>query len=191
MFNKEKALQDMKINLSEKRYNHCFRVAETAIELAKIHGEDEEKAYLAGLLHDFAKYMSNEASLKELKKSGNFDEFFIDEANLAHGEIAAYILENEYGLDDKEILSAIAKHTFGATDMTKLDMIVYLADATEPKRDYPSCNKIRELSKKNLEMACLEYLKNNFKYLVEIDKRIYTKSVDMYNLLLERSKDGF
>ena len=42
-------------NLSAKRYHHSLGAAETAQALAKLFNQDEEKAYLAGLVHDCAK----------------------------------------------------------------------------------------------------------------------------------------
>ncbi len=40
----------------------------------------------------------------------------------------------KYGVDDEEILSAIACHTTGKTDMGMLDKILYVADYIEPRR---------------------------------------------------------
>ncbi len=191
MFDKERALKDMKDNLSERRYIHSFAVGKTARELAEVHGEDPEIAFIAGIFHDFAKYMSHEESQLILNKMGESDEFLLKDARLAHGMIGAYILKTEYGLDDEYILSAIEKHTFGDVNMSLLDKIIYIADATEENRDYPNCDKIRELSKKNLDLASLEYLKNSVKYLMDDGKKIYTKSIEMYNILVERGKNGF
>lgn len=41
--------------LPEKRLTHCLGVEKAAMELAQRFGVDEEKAGLAGLLHDYAK----------------------------------------------------------------------------------------------------------------------------------------
>ncbi len=191
MFNREQALKDMQRNLSEKRYKHSIAVAQTARELAKIHGVDQEKAYTAGLFHDFAKYMTDEKSLVYLKEMNLQDEFLLASATLAHGKIAAYILEKDYDLMDKEILSAIDKHTFGDVEMSNLDKIVYIADAIEPNRNYPSVSTLRNLAKEDLNLVCYEYLKHNFKYLLENDRKIYKKSLEMYNSIIERGIHGF
>ena len=39
-------------NFSQKRKEHTEGVVKTAIELARIYGEDEEKAEIAALFHD-------------------------------------------------------------------------------------------------------------------------------------------
>ncbi len=46
--------------LTEKRYVHSLNVAESAKKLAEIYGADEEKAYLAGVVQDFAKYFKTD-----------------------------------------------------------------------------------------------------------------------------------
>ena len=56
----EKLISWLKANLNEKRYIHSIGTAECAKELAKKFGENEEKAYVAGLLHDCAKCFSYE-----------------------------------------------------------------------------------------------------------------------------------
>jgi nicotinate-nucleotide adenylyltransferase len=59
----------LKKSMSEKRYIHSCNVADTARELAKIHGYDENKAYLAGLLHDICKEYPKEKQLEFVNKS--------------------------------------------------------------------------------------------------------------------------
>ena len=54
-------------NLSEKRYNHSLGCAKCAQKLAKIYHLDEDKAFLAGLIHDCAKNIEAEESLKIIK----------------------------------------------------------------------------------------------------------------------------
>lgn len=190
-FDMERAQKDMKQNLSEKRYKHSYAVAETARKLAELHGEDPDRAYIAGLFHDFAKHLKQEESAAYLHEMQVEDPFLLGDANLAHGEIAAHILSKDYGLDDAGILSAIAKHTFGDVKMSRLDKIVYLADAIEPNRHYEEVEKLRKTARRDLNEACFEYLKNNFKHLLSENKRIYTKSVEMYNRILEGGTDGF
>ena len=46
---KEKSMMD------EKRFKHCIGVSKTARKLAKLNGYDEDKAALAGFVHDYAK----------------------------------------------------------------------------------------------------------------------------------------
>ena len=45
----------LKANLSPERYEHSLGTAECARELAERFGENPEKAYFTGLIHDCAK----------------------------------------------------------------------------------------------------------------------------------------
>ena len=56
--NLKQAKELVRGRLSDKRYEHTLNVKKTAVKLAKIYGEDEERAALAALLHDSAKEKS-------------------------------------------------------------------------------------------------------------------------------------
>lgn len=55
--------------LKPKRFEHSLNVAQQAVLLAKRHGEDEDKAYVAGILHDICKNMSQQEQLQWMQKS--------------------------------------------------------------------------------------------------------------------------
>ena len=61
----EKALRK---ELDKERFRHTMGVMYTAASLAMAHGENMEKALLAGLLHDCAKCIPNDKKLKMCKK---------------------------------------------------------------------------------------------------------------------------
>ena len=46
--------------LPEKRYKHSLNVANCAVKLSEIYGWDKEKAYIAGIAHDCAKYLNKD-----------------------------------------------------------------------------------------------------------------------------------
>ena len=77
----DKIIQELKENLSEKRYIHSLGTMERAEELAKIYGVDIEKARLAGLTHDIAKEMTKEESLQYIKEH-NIEIDEIEEINV-------------------------------------------------------------------------------------------------------------
>ena len=45
----------IKSRMSDYRYKHSVNVAKEAVRLAKKYGADEEKAAIAGILHDITK----------------------------------------------------------------------------------------------------------------------------------------
>ena len=59
-------------NLSSKRFHHSLGCAETAQKLAKLFNLDENKAYLAGLIHDCAKNFDDEKSLAHFIPTKSF-----------------------------------------------------------------------------------------------------------------------
>ena len=63
-----KILEWLKNNLNEKRYIHTLGTADCAKELAKQFKLNQDKAYLAGLLHDCAKCFPNEKLLDIIHK---------------------------------------------------------------------------------------------------------------------------
>ena len=68
----------------------------------------------------------------------------IERANpsLLHGPVAAVWAEKELGITDRSILDAIRYHTTGRAGMSRLEMVVYLADLIEPGRRYPGVDRL-------------------------------------------------
>lgn len=62
-------------------------------------------------------------------------EFELDHPFLIHAKLGAYLAGKKYGVEDPEILDAITWHTTGKPEMSKLEMIIYIADYIEPQRD--------------------------------------------------------
>ncbi|MGH3087254.1 MAG: bis(5'-nucleosyl)-tetraphosphatase (symmetrical) YqeK [Rubrobacteraceae bacterium] len=146
--------------LSDKRYDHTVRVADTAERLAKLHGLDPARTRLAALLHDAAREMEKEKYLRladEWKVPTT--EFERENPKLLHGPVAAEFASRELGVADEEILDAVREHTVGKAKMSELSLALYLADKIEPARDYPSVERIRALAKKDLREATTEALR--------------------------------
>ena len=126
-------LQD---HLTEKRLRHTAGVIQTAIELAAHYGADAKKAQIAALLHDCAKYVSEE----DLNRMSHDTEKILP---VLHSEVGAILASTEYGVSDPEILQAIRLHTTGDANMSLLDKIIYLSDMIEPSRSYPGVELLR------------------------------------------------
>ncbi len=150
----------LKNTLSKKRFTHSMNVASMCLALAKKHGGDEEKAYLAGLLHDIKKEetpnaMKSQAILSNMDVS---DEELYTPA-LWHGPAGAYHISKNLGIKDIDILNAVRYHTAGRADMSLLEKIVYLGDLTSADRSYKDVEKYREMSFENLDNAMYNALK--------------------------------
>lgn len=179
-------LKWLKDNLNEERYIHTLGTAECARELAKKYGLDNEKAYLAGLLHDCAKCFSNDNLLDIIHRHLQVEECEMLNYKTLHAPVSAYIAEKEFHVTDKEILSAIRWHTLGKLDMTDFEKIVFLADKIEPNtRDKEYSSEIRTLldEEKGLDKALLRCYKETIKSLVKRDLKICILTVEIYNKL--------
>ena len=181
-----KILEWLKNNLNEKRYIHTLGTADWAKELAKQFKLNQDKAYLAGLLHDCAKCFPNEKLLDIIHKHLDVEECEMLNYKTLHAPVSAYIAETEFKITDKEILSAIRWHTLGKLDMTDFEKIVFIADKIEPNtRDEEYSAKIRDLlSEENgLNKALLKCYKETIKSLVKRDLKICLLTIKIYNKL--------
>lgn len=164
----------LKDRLKPLRYEHSLGVADTAMCLACRWGADIEKAYLAGLLHDWAKALPESEQEKLCRKK--CPEVLLqspDSPAVWHGPLAAALLPEELGVRDPEILSAIACHTTGKPGMSLLDKIVFLADYIEPGRDHSKrLPEYRRTAFEDLDRAVLLVMEETLRYLEEKKKPV-------------------
>jgi predicted HD superfamily hydrolase involved in NAD metabolism len=146
--------------LSDKRYDHTLRVADTAADLAHVHGLDEEKARLCALIHDAARETEPEEFLR-LAEEWNLPvgEPERQSPKLLHGPVAAELARRELGVRDEEVLGAVRAHTTAKPGMGPLALALYVADKIEPARDYPSVERLRNLAREDLHKATTESLR--------------------------------
>jgi len=125
---------------------HIMGVAETARELALVYGVDPEKAYLAGLLHDWDKcYNDDEIRARAINLGLSIDQEVLDNMpQTLHGITAAAFFKQNYRID-KAIVQAIERHTTGHISMDPLDMVVYIADGLEPGRHFDRLDELRAM----------------------------------------------
>ena len=149
-------MQDLKENLSEKRYLHSVSTMKKAKELANQYNQDELIVMLTALAHDNAKEMTDEDYF-EYAKQNNIELNELDklETICLHGKIGADIAGKKYGFT-KEMQDAIYYHTTGRANMTLLDKLVFLADKTEDRREGEDAQKLRTImNEEGLDRAIL------------------------------------
>ncbi|KAB7670107.1 bis(5'-nucleosyl)-tetraphosphatase (symmetrical) YqeK [Bacillus sp. B1-b2] len=185
--NREDALALVKKQLTEKRYIHTIGVMDTAINLAERYGEVKKKAELAAIFHDYAKFRPLD-EMKQVIVEQNMDpNLLLFHSELWHAPVGAYLVEQEAGIIDEDILGAIRFHTSGKPNMSLLEKIIYLADYIEPGRDFPGVNEVRELAKENLDKAFFQAVKNTIIYLIRNNRAVFPLSVDTYNYYSKKS----
>ena len=152
--------KQLKKLLSHDRYVHSVNVCNTACELAKRFGCDENKAYIAGLLHDCAKCIPYEQTLKLCEDFDiELDEFDEQIPALIHSKLGEKLASSHFGIHDEEVLEAIKWHTLGHPDMRNIAKIVYVADMIEPTRCFDGIEKLRDTAKESLDRAVYECIR--------------------------------
>ena len=172
----------LKSRLNEKRYYHSLCVADEAKRLAGKYGGNEEKAYLAGLLHDITKNSPDEEHLQILTEPHiTITEIEKNAKKLWHAMSGAEYVKRVIGVDDPEIIDAIRYHTTAKENMSLLAKILYLADFTSADRDYEDVDVIRKYVDESLDKAFVYALQYSITDLVTQERAIHIDTVKAYN----------
>lgn len=181
----------LKENLCEEKYLHSLGVMDAAEELAIRYNIDVEKAKIAGLIHDCAKCLPNEELLDLMKnKYKAYEECELINPKTWHAPVGAYVAQNELGIEDAEILSAIRWHTLGRVGMTDFEKIIYLADKIEQNtRDHKCRSEVITFlnEDKGLDKAILKCFQITIESLMKRNLTICHQTIDVYNELLVKT----
>ena len=172
----------LKARLSKKRYTHSLNVAHEAQRLAGLYGEDPEKAYFAGLMHDVCKELPAEEQ-EELVRASSFA---VSKEELVtkpvwHGIAGAYFLQVRMGVTDPDVLNAVRYHTVGRAGMTRLEEIVYLADLISEDRTYDGVEQMRQLCLTSINAAMLEGIRFSIETTLKKGGYLPPVTVEAYN----------
>lgn len=180
----EEAKTDLQKILTEKRYNHSLGTMKMARELAKVYGEDEEKAAFAGLIHDIAKEMPQDKIMEYVKLHNiKMDKIEEKQLGLMHAKLGTSIAKEKYNCDE-EIQKAILYHTTGNKKMDRFAKIIYLADKTEENRTYEGVEELRKMAKEDLDGALLSTLDFTIQKSIRNKRLIHPDTIDLRNYLL-------
>ncbi len=172
----------LKENLSQKRYTHSLNVAEECRKLAVKYGEDPDKAYFAGLLHDICKELPDDEQ-KRIVLESNFSvcREELETRSLWHAIAGAYFIKTHFGVEDIDIINAVRFHTVGRAGMTRLEEIVYIGDLISADRDYKDVDRMRKISYTDINSAMLEAFSYSIKSVVKKGGLIPICTAEGYN----------
>jgi predicted HD superfamily hydrolase involved in NAD metabolism len=186
---RERTIAWLRENVSEHRVQHILGVEATAVELAQIHDLDVEKAALAGLMHDLAKYFKPQRLLEMAKAEGlELDQVDLVNPHLLHADVGAIVARDDFQVTDEEVLEAIADHTLGRPGMSALSCVVFLADSLEPGRgDEPILQELRQHSHQNLITAVWHTCDYGLQHLITARKQIHPRTIRTRNWAMSES----
>ncbi|MBR2988872.1 MAG: bis(5'-nucleosyl)-tetraphosphatase (symmetrical) YqeK, partial [Clostridia bacterium] len=173
-------------DLTQKRREHIYRTTKCAVILASKNGADVDKVIRASLLHDIAKYLTEEklvalgVGLSEKAKALPI--------SCIHQQSGREVAEKLLGETDIEVLSAIETHTTGQINMSVYQKIVYCADYIEEGRDFKGVDRIRKIVYDDLNLGTLAVMENTINYLRETGRECSSKTVDAYEYLKKELK---
>ncbi|WP_296113695.1 bis(5'-nucleosyl)-tetraphosphatase (symmetrical) YqeK [uncultured Anaerococcus sp.] len=188
MYNEEEIKKKLKVDIGKKRFKHSLRVAKLAKELAINYGVDHDKAYIAGLTHDCAKYNEKFYINKFDIDISNYPVLSIKDPIL-HSFLGAEVVKKVYNIDDEDIVEAIKYHTTAKDDMNMLEKIIFIADSIEPARNFKGIEEIRNESFRDLDETMLMLLDSNIKFLIYKKALINPLTFIARNYLIEE-KNG-
>lgn len=183
-------------NVPASRIQHVLGVEQLSIELARHYQLDVEKAAEAGLMHDLAKYFKPKVLLqmaRDANVAGRSPSIEVDpvcEANphLLHADVSAIVARDQFGIQDEEVLEAIAFHTLGRPGMSDLACVVFMADSLEPNRGKtPELEALRQVSWQDLHKAVWLTCDYSLKFLLNSRCIIHPRMILTRNWAIARS----
>ncbi len=139
--------------LKPNRVKHVLGCRDTAVQLAKHWGANQQDAARAGLLHDITKALDGPLQLTLCRSYGIvLDDFSKQNTKTLHALTGALVADRIFG-ENAAVVSAIHSHTTGKANMNLLEKIIYVADYMEPNRDFPGVEQLRDLAFTDIDAA--------------------------------------
>ena len=185
----KKIIEKLNTMLKPNRLAHSINVANCAVKLSEIYGCDTGKAYLAGLVHDCAKYFTKDQIDSYVKKYNiKLDPLEVNNISLSHSVIGSFVIQDVFNIQDMDIINAVRYHTTGRENMSTLEKIIFMADMTEEGRNFPGVDELRKLSfNGQLDKALITSFNNTIKFVIENNQLIHPRSVSARNYLMQEN----
>lgn len=165
--------------VKKERYEHSLRVADTAVRLCKKYKLDAKLGKLAGIGHDMCKDFSDEMLLSLASRDGE-DITLLEKLkpSLLHGRAAAVKLGRDFNVENRDVLEAVAVHTFGKPGMCDLAKVIYVADKIEPGRPHVNKKYLDKLKKFSLDELVIFVLEENIAFLEKKGRAVAPVSME-------------
>ena len=175
----------------EYRFRHALGVARMAERLAFRYGVSTLKARIAGILHDVARLWKRDAAFAYALSHG----LPVSDAAraapvLMHASIGAEIARCDFGIEDREVLGAIAHHTVAGIGMSDLEKIVYVADSIEPGRTFPQRAAIEAAAFRSLDEGLFSSVRASMDHLIARRVAVAQETLELYEDMMKRYGDA-
>lgn len=182
----DEAILHVEKQLTNRRYQHSLRVVKQALELSRQYSINEDKVKLAAILHDYAKDLPIGVLKQTIMENDLPQEFLQFHHELWHGPVGALLINRVFNITDIDILHAVRYHTTGRSGMSKLELVIYVADYIEPARSFPGVEEVREVAQVDLVYAAWLATRNTIEFLMHKRALIYPDTIEAYNDLTKR-----
>jgi predicted HD superfamily hydrolase involved in NAD metabolism len=167
--------------------DHVLRVEVEAMNLARKHGQDPERASIAALGHDLVRHKNNE-ELLDLARRYDIEPDAVELASpvLVHGPIAARMLTRDFDLDDAEIIAGVDCHTTARPGMTMIEKMLFIADKIEPNKlkRGGALQEVYDLRETDIDAAVLRFLDMRIEQALAGGGQIHPRVIEARNELV-------
>lgn len=170
----------VKSMLSKTTYHHTVRTIMKALEFNQAINLPFEKVFVSCLLHDISK----ETPLDDRYRYAV--PMKAENSPVMHAFQGVGIAEQVFKIEDREIVNAIKYHTTGRAKMTKLEILVYIADLLEEGREFPEVEGLRRIVAEDFILGFLSCVEHHYKYLINTGKSIYPLTEECYNYYIKK-----
>lgn len=155
------------------RYAHSVGVMTMALKLNQLHhlNVEPDDIKLAALLHDIAKPYEPSQSLHILETfytkllSPEEYEMILKFPAIWHAYVGAIVIQQEYGIENMNVIEAIKYHTTGRAQMSNLEKLIFLSDYIEEGRKGAHFEEARKTAYLDIDQAIIKMYEYEFAYL--------------------------
>lgn len=181
----EQIQNELKKTMKKNRYQHVYRVSAVAEQIAEHYHLPVENIKIAGLIHDCAKdytFTQLNSLINKYKISLNEVERHIPK--IWHAYVGAEMAKDIFQIDNQEILDAIRYHSTASVRLGLMGKVLYIADKIEPNRKSIKTKELWQLIWKDINMAMLELLDRELRYLILKKLVIHPDTLEARNKII-------
>lgn len=162
-----------------------------AERLASRYGVSTLKARVAGILHDVARLWKPQAALAYAQSHGlPVSDIARAAPVLMHAAIGAEIARCDFGIEDRDVLGAIAHHTVAGMGMSDLEKVVYVADSIEPGRKFAQREALETAAFRSLDAGLFACVRASMDHLTARRVAVAQETLELYEDMMKRYGDA-